>query len=527
MKSPFLLALFFGAAWYGVSAWGAEDPFQSQAELQEASGVSAKLDALVFDRQKQLGIRRANACSDSVFLRRVFLDVIGTLPTAEEAAAFLEDKSPGKRAALIDALLERGEFADYWGMRWGDILRVKSEFPVNLWPNAAQAYDRWIRENIRLNTPYSKIATEILTASGSNFRNPAVNFYRSAGSKDPKAVARAVALAFMGERAEKWPGSKQSDLAAFFSMIGFKKSGEWKEEIVYYKGVDGAIKGPKEATFPDGTTVRLKPGQDPREVFADWLISSKNSPFAASAANRIWYWLMGRGIVHEPDDMRAGNPPSNPKLLALLAREFADSGYDTRHLFRVILNSNTYQLSSIPPCDQPKGAEQFASYPLRRLEAEVLIDAINQISGSHEQYSSMIPEPFTFLPEESRSVTLPDGSITGSFLEIFGRPPRDTGLLSERGERTTTAQRLHLLNSGDILGKISKSEKLNAIFKTPGGPKAVATKLYLTILSRYPTDEEWKTVEAYTKSGEAKGGWKAMQDLAWALLNSPEFVFRH
>ena len=139
----------------------------------------------------------------------------------------------------------------------------------------------------------------------------------------------------------------------------------------------------------------------------------------------------------------------------------------------------------------------------------------------------MIPEPFTFIPEDSRSVTLPDGSITGSFLEIFGRPPRDTGLLSERGERTTTAQRLHLLNSGDILGKINKSEKLNAIFKTPGGPKTVATKLYLTILSRYPTDEEWKTVEAYSKSGEAKGGWKAMQDLAWALLNSPEFVFRH
>jgi hypothetical protein len=527
MTPRLLLALLVGWAWSGVFALPPVAPFESQVELRRVPTVSANLDALVFTKQRQLWIQRANICSDAVFLRRVFLDLLGTLPTADEAVAFLEDKSPDKRSVVIDRLLDRPEFADYWGMRWGDILRVKSEFPVNLWPNAAQAYDRWIRENLRLNVPYSQIAREILTSSGSNFRNPAVNFFRAAGGKEARVLAGAVALAFLGERIDKWPEAKQAGFAAFFSMIGFKKTGEWKEEIVYYTGVDASVKGPQTATFPDGTTARLKPGEDPRDVFAAWLLSSKNSPFAANAANRIWYWLLGRGIVQEPDDFRADNPPSNPALLDWLAREFASSGYDLKHLCRVILNSNTYQLSSITPAGQKMGADQFASYPLRRLDAEVLIDAINQITGAHEEYASMIPEPFTFIPDAARSITLPDGSITSTFLEIFGRPPRDTGLLSERSERTTTAQRLHLLNSGQILTKINKSENLRAIFKTPGGQKAVVTKLYLTILSRYPTDEEWAAVEAYAQTSEAKGGWKAVQDLTWALLNSPEFVFRH
>jgi len=521
------LAPIAGFLLLAASAGEVVAPFESQSELLAVPPFSEQIDDAVFARLKELGLQRANICSDAVFLRRVSLDLIGTLPTADEAAAFLGDKAPNKRAALIDRLLERSEFPDYWGMRWGDILRVKSEFPVNLWPNAAQAYDRWIRDGLRRNVPYSKFAQDILTASGSNFQNPAVNFYRSAGSKDPKALARAVALAFMGQRSEKWPAAKQSNLAVFFSRIGFKKTDEWKEEIVYFDGIDATHKTPPSATFPDGTTVRLQPGQDPREVFVQWLISSKNSPFAANAVNRIWYWLVGRGIVQEPDDMRADNPPSNPALLALLSQEFVSSGYDLKKLCRGILNSNTYQLSSIPPADQPKGAANFAFCPLRRLEAEVLIDAINQIAGAQEEYSSMIPEPFTYIPEDQRSITLPDGSITSSFLEIFGRPPRDTGVLSERGDRTTTSQRLHLLNSNQILGKLNKSENLRNIFKNSGKANLAVTKLYLTFLSRYPTDEELKTFQDYAQTDEAKGGGKALQDLTWALLNSPEFIFRH
>ena len=510
-----------------LSAGELVEPFEGQIELRDVPSASEKIDSAVFARQKELGIQRANICSDAVFLRRVYLDLIGTVPTADEAVAFLGDKSPGKRSALIDRLLERSEFADYWGMRWGDILRVKSEFPVNLWPNAAQAYDRWIRDCLRRNVPYSKFVQDILTASGSNFRNPPVNFYRATGSKDSKAVARAVALAFMGARAEKWPEAKLANLAVFFSRIGFKKTEEWKEEIVYFDGHDEAYKNPSAATLPDGTTMHLKADQDPREVFAQWLIYSKNSPFAASAVNRIWYWLVGRGIVQEPDDMRADNPPSNPELLSLLSQEFVDSGYDLKQLCRAILNSNTYQLSSIPADDKAKAAANFAFCPLRHLEAEVLIDAINQIAGSREEYSSMIPEPFTFIPEDTRTITLPDGSITSSFLEIFGRPPRDSGLLSERGERTTTSQRLHLLNSNHILGKLNKSENLRNIYKTPGKQEVVIAKLYLTMLSRYPTDKELTALQAYALTSEVQGGGKFLQDLTWALLNSSEFVFRH
>ena len=195
-------------------------PFENQPETGLTS-TSGEIDTLVFGKLKELGIQSANPCSDAVFIRRVYLDVIGTLPTAEETVKFLEDKAPNKRAFLIDQLLERDEFADYWGMKWGDVLRVKSEFPVNLWPKAAMAYDRWVRDSIRKNMPYSQFAWEILTASGSNFRDPEVNFYRSAGNHDPKAIAKAVALTFMGERTENWPPGKLNDMSVFFSRIGF------------------------------------------------------------------------------------------------------------------------------------------------------------------------------------------------------------------------------------------------------------------------------------------------------------------
>ncbi len=510
------------------AASGAESlpAFEAKPSVRMVSPQSGRIDSFVFSKLNQLGIKRAAVCSDTVFLRRVFLDVIGTLPTMDEAREFLDDKRPNKRTLLIDRLLARPEYADYWGMKWCDVLRVKSEFPVNLWPNAAQAYDRWIRDRIRENTPYSKFAWDLLTAEGSNFRSPAVNFYRSAGSKTPKAIARAVALAFMGERAEKWPEAKQGDMAVFFSRIGFKSTNEWKEEIVFFDGIDSTRKNPDEAMLPDGSTVKLSPDQDPRDVFARWLIQSKNSPFARNAVNRVWYWLLGRGIIHEPDDSRPDNPPCNPELLAWLSQEFVSANYDLKQFSRIILNSETYQLSCIPAAKQPKGEVYFASYPLRRVEAEVLIDAIDQITGATEEYSSMIPEPFTWVPTDKRSIALPDGSIGSSFLDLFGRPPRDTGLLAERNNKASDAQRLHLLNSNHIQSKLNKSEKLRAIFRTAGDPRNVANQLYLTILSRYPTDNEWKTIQNYSTSGEAKGAQVAL-DLAWALINSPEFLFRH
>ena len=524
MKAFSLFAVLLGLALGPV--WAGEPLPIFEAGPGAAAPAPTQLDHWVSARLHQGGIPEANLCSDAVFLRRVYLDVIGTLPTAQEAQAFLDSPSPTKRAECIERLLARDEFADYWGMKWCDLLRVKAEFPINLWPNAAQAYDRWVRTALKQNMPYSQFARELLTANGSNFRVPQVNFYRSAGSRDPKAIARAVALTFLGERTDTWPQAKLEGLAAFFSQIRFKSTGEWKEEIVCFNGMGEGDETPAKATLPDGTAVEIPPGQDPREVFADWLISSKNSPFARNAANRVWFWLMGRGIIQEPDDSRPGNPPSNPELLTFLAQELVAAHYDMKRLYRLILNSNTYQRSCIPATKQPEGAANFASYPLRRLDAEVLIDAINQITGATDEYSSMIPEPFTWVPVDKRSIALPDGSISSAFLDLFGRPSRDTGLLSERTNRSTSAQRLHLLNSSHIQKKITGSAKLRALLQSGRPPDNGITSLYLTILSRRPTEQELQEVQTYSSSSEARGE-KAFYDTAWALINSTEFLYRH
>ena len=503
-------------------------PSPTPPQARPVPPISSKIDGFIFSRLKQQKIEPAQRCDDPTFLRRVYLDVIGTLPTMKEAREFLADTNPQKRPELIDRLLARPEFAEYWGMKWCDLLRVKAEFPVNLWPNAAQAYDRWIRNSIRENIPYSKFAFELLTANGSNFREPQANFYRSAGSKDPKAIARAVALTFMGERAEKWPESKQAEMAAFFSQIGFKPTNEWKEEIVYFAGIDSGKAQQKKATLPDGTRVELSPGKDPREIFAQWLIASPKSPFARNAVNRVWFWLMGRGIVQEPDDWRPSNPPSHPALVEYLAQELVASHYDIKPIYRLILNSRAYQLSSVPSpgFDSKEAANNFAFYPVRRLEAETVIDAIDQITGSTEEYSSMIPEPFTWVPTETRAISLPDGSIGSAFLDLFGRPPRDTGLLSERSDRPSAGQRLQLLNSTHIQAKINKSQALQWIFNSsPKTPLQAVNQIYLTVLSRYPTPDELAVLKRYTQNSEVKG--KVLVDLTWALLNSSEFLYRH
>ena len=343
--------------------------------------------------------------------------MIGLLPTLEQARSFLGDPSPLKRSVLIDRLLEQREYADYWAMKWSDLLRVKSEFPINLWPNAAQAYYQWIWTSLRQNLPYDRFARELLTAQGSNFRVPQVNFYRALQAQSPEAMALAVALTFMGSRAEKWPPERLEGMAAFFSKIGFKGTAEWKEEIVFFQehGEPGVEPQPLTARLPDGTLRRIAPDKDPRIVFADWLISPRNPWFARTVVNRIWYWLQGRGIIHEPDDLRQDNPAVNRALLEHLERELVAQRWDLKHIYRIILNSKTYQRSSIPEKRHPQGEANFAWYPLRRLEAEVLIDAICQVTGTSESYTSAIPEPFTFIPRGQRSISLPDGSITSSF----------------------------------------------------------------------------------------------------------------
>jgi len=482
------------------------------------------LDEVVHDACRNKGIAVAPACPDAVFVRRAFLDAIGTIPAPAETQAFLDDPAPDKRARLIDALLGRPEYADYWSMKWCDTLRVKSEFPINLWPNAVQAYHRWIHDALRTNMPYDDFARQLLTASGSNFRVPAVNFYRAVQGRAPADLAAATAVTFMGARFDKLPADRSAGLAAFFSRVGYKATSEWKEEIVL---LNPAPVADTSATFPDGTTVTLKPDDDPRKIFAGWLITAKNPWFARALVNRMWAWLLGRGVVHEPDDLRPDNPPAIPALLTRLEREFVRNGYDLKKLIRLIMTSRTYQASCVPADKKPDAARYFAHYVPRRLDAEVLIDAICWLTETKEEYSSPIPEPYTFIPGEHRTILLPDGSITSPFLEMFGRPARDTGHFSERTNDATDAQRLWMLNSSAMQRKLEGSPRIRRILREArNDPSQIVKSLYLLILARPPASEEVDVATAYFKT-QGLNPKQAADDVAWALVNSKEFLFRH
>lgn len=496
-------------------------PFEKDGKFT----VKNEIDKLVLEELKEQGVKPAGTCSDEVFVRRVFLDVIGTLPKHWEVKGFLNSKNKNKRADLINRLLKRKEFADYWSLKWCDLLRVKAEFPINLWPNAVQAYHRWIYDSLKNNMPYDKFARELLTSSGSNFRVPQVNFYRAVQGNSPSALAKAAALTFMGVRFDKWPESKQKDFEAFFSRVSFKKTAEWKEEIVC---LNPAPAPPLKAVFPDGKSVEIPYDKDPRKVFANWLISKDNPWFARNIVNRVWSWFFGRGIIHEPDDIREDNPPVNPKLLKYLEKELVKSNYDLKHIYRLILNSSTYQQSSIPQDEDLQKAEKFfACYPPRQLDAEVLIDALCYVTGPTESYRSPIPEPFTFVPGSNRSITLADGSITSQFLEMFGRPSRDTGLESERNNVPSKAQKLHLLNSTHIQNKLERSWRLKRLVKSSKGKRdKIINVIYMDILSRYPSKEEKSVAEKYFNS-KGINKMQASMDIAWALINSKEFLFRH
>ncbi len=482
------------------------------------------IDRYVLNSLHAKNIEPAPPCSDEVFVRRVYLDIIGTIPEPSDVIAFLNDTSPDRRTVLIDTLLERDEFADYWSLKWCDLLRVKAEFPINLWPNAVQAYHRWIRDSIRKNMPYDRFARELLTSSGSNFRVPPVNFYRAIQGRDPLSVASAVALTFMGTRLDTWPESMSGQMSVFFSRVAYKKTAEWKEEIVY---LNPSPENALDAVLPDGKRVKIPSDTDPRLVFADWLIRDDNPWFARNIVNRIWSWLLGSGIIHEPDDIRNDNPPANGELLAYLEKELVNSRYDMKHIYRLILNSRTYQQSSIPGSDSPDAEALFAYYPVRRLDAEVLMDALCKVGGTGEEYVSQVPEPYTFIPRYQKTVMLADGSITSTFLEMFGRPARDTGMESERNNKITDAQEMYLLNSNDIQLRIQSSPALRRIMAVAmGDERELIQRIFLFLLSRYPVQEEIESAEKYFQT-EGLLQKQGVEDLAWALINSKEFLYRH
>lgn len=452
----------------------------------------------------------AKTCSDETFVRRVYVDVIGATPSVEEVLAFLNDPRPDKRARLIDDLMTRPEFADYQAMRWCDVLRVKVEFPINLWPNGAAVYHRWIRDAMLRNKPYDEFARELLTASGSNFRNPPVNFYRATQANDSYSLAEAAVLTFMGSRTESWTADQQKEIREFFENVAFKGTSEWKEEIVYW---DRQPPKHATATLPDRTVVDLPSDRDPRRVFADWLTADTNPWFARAAVNRIWFWLLGTGIVHEPDDFHPDNPPSNPELIELLAKEFIASGYDMKAFYRLILTSRTYQ-------QDPPG------YPIRPLDAETLQDTFCRIFGTQVSYSSQVPEPFCYFPKWMSTVSLPDGSISSPFLMTFGRPSRDTGRESDRTQEATESQRMFLINSTEINGWIERSWLFRVLPLDEEKRDTSLQYLWLEVLARYPTAEELrKACQVLDQNpGSIQSG---PQDLMWMLINTKEFSSRH
>ncbi len=526
--SRWLGSTALAAVVFAATAWAAAADAVGPVTIPPAS---KKLDELVEQKCRSLNIEPAAICSDEVFLRRVYLDVTGTLPDIEEAKAFLADTGSSKRAALIDRLLQRAEFADYWALKWADLLRIKSEFPVRLWPKATQTYYRWVRQSLAENKPYDRFVTELLTSTGSNFSDGPCNFMRGVTNKDPQSLAQITALLFMGLRSAgsdaNVPAGLGADdlqgLSAFFAQVRYKSTGEWKEEIVYLDSAGVLRDANKQVIaprFPGRVEANVPPGQDARVVLAAWLTKPDNPYFARNIANRTWSWLIGRGIVEECDDFRPANPPSNPGLLDHLAAEMIASHCDVRHLFRILLNSHTYQRASETASPSPKADECFARYRPRRLPAEVLLDAMCKVTQTTQSYSSIIPEPFTKLTDW-RAITVADGSIGSPFLELFGRPPRNSPIESERNSRLSLRQVLYLLNSSDVERMITTSPRLKRLGQAKVTDAEIIEELYQAALSRPPSEAEKQSVLALMKN---KPRAQAVGDLTWAILNSGLFM---
>ncbi len=476
-----------------------------------------KIDELVFAKLQKLGFPPSDLCSDEVFLRRASLDAIGTLPKPDEVRAFLADPDPAKRAKLIDRLLERDEYADFWALKWGDLLRIKSEYPVRVWPRGVQTYYRWVRSSVATNKPYDQFVRELITANGSDFQVGPANYYRAVQKREPQTYAEATAVLFLGARldcarchahpTENWGLDDALGMAAFFSKVAIKATQEWKEEVVFFNPY-GGVWHPKlrdyvNPKFLGGEVLDIPRDQDPRPKFAEWLTSPQNPWFGRVMANRVWYWLLGRGIVHEADDFRSANPPSNPELLDYLTQEFVDHKFDVKHLFRLILNSKTYQLASKPNEFNRNDVAHFSHYHVRRMGAEQLLDAVCQVTGTSDQFASWIPVPPTIMPPGSRAIQVFDGDIKNPLLDLFGRPLRDTPYECERKLEGSVRQSLHLVNSDHFEGKVAGSPNLQKLFQANKPDPEIVDELYLATLSRLPRpDERQKFVDYMSGTGK-------------------------
>lgn len=483
------------------------------------------IDELVDAKLRRLNIHPSGLCSDAEFLRRVCLDITGTLPSTAQARDFLSDSSSDKRRRLVDELLRRSEYADFQALKWSDVLRVDR---LALGHKQAYTWYRWIHDAFARNRPFDEIARDIVTATGSLSKHPAANLFKVA--KKPGEAAATISQVFLGIRIEcaqchhhpfdQWSQRDYYGMEAFFTQVNFKSTPAGQILIPDRKGVTRhprtrdvvqahALLQPEPTETPEG---------DRRILFADWLTAEDNRWFARNIVNRVWAQFTGRGIVTPVDDFRLTNPPTNPELLDALAGHFVDSGFDLHELIRTITASRTYQLSTSTSPMNERDEQNYSRALFRRLDAEVRLDMICQITGMAEKFDGV--------PAGYRAIQLWDSQVPHYFLSLFGRPVRATACECERANQPSVAQVLHILNSPQIQEKLSSpAGRLARLESTIPDDRQLAEEIYLLFYSRFPTIDEQESVSRYLARAEHRG--QAVEDIAWSLMNTVEFLFNH
>ncbi|MDA1016744.1 MAG: DUF1549 and DUF1553 domain-containing protein [Planctomycetota bacterium] len=494
-----------------------------------APPIRGRIDELVWQKLKKIGVQPSGDCDDATFYRRLFIDTIGTLPTADEVRVFLADESPDKREQAIDAVLERPEFADFWAGRWADVLLVDRDTLGN---RGAYETHQWLRRQVQKNRPYDEWVSELLTATGDSSKFGPVNFYRAA--RTPAELTRAVSQAFLGIRMDcaqchhhpfdRWGQEDFYGLAGFFNGLQHKPIGSDRELVFHpgHKPTEIPIKKIPVPTQPpggfgtalDASTVTLD-DSDPRIQLARWVTSPRNLWFARLAANRLWAHFLGRGLVEPVDDLRSTNPATNEPLLAFLTREIVTSGHDLKSLMRLILNSRVYQLSSVPNSTNGDDNQNFSHYTAKRLPAAVLLDAISQVTGSPEQFPGM--------PHGTRAIHVWDNQFPSYFLDTFGRSERKSPCECGTSSDPTMAQALHLMNAPEIEAKITaKGGRTAQLASSKQSKTQIINELCLTAWGRLPNEKELRVARKLLDGRLLDQG---IEDVMWATLNSYSFLF--
>ena len=507
------------------------------AEISKLPAERNFIDKAVFKKLKLLGIPPSKLCDDGTFMRRVYVDITGTLPTADEAKKFNADKDPKKRDKLIDKLLNSKEYADYFANKWNLVLRNKKRQTTET--EGTYAFYRWIWNSIYENKPYDKFVRQILTASGDHRFSPPTVWYREVDQQNEQVED--TAQLFLGLRIqcarchhhpfEKWSQNDYYGLQAFFSRVGRKnmpgvsRRNRGRDKRVFHNEGTATARNPRTGKNlkPTGLGEKefdIPADRDPRVYLANWMAKKENPFFAKALVNRYWKHFFSRGIVEPEDDMRETNPPTNPELLDSLAKSFIDSKFDMKQLIRTICQSSTYQLSSLPNDYNLKDKQNFSRYYPKRLTAEVLYDAFHQVTKTSQSY--------TGLPTGTRAVQLPDPSVGPYFLKVFGQPQADTACECERSQEANLAQSLHLLNSNEVQQKIASSSGRAALLAKDKKRSAEdkVRELYRWVYSREPIADEMKIAVAHINKHKAKQQI-AYEDIVWALINTKEFLFNH